>query len=211
MFFALLITPIPLWTLLKPRLEKGKETIMLKRSLQKIKNNKTVFESLHAKSDKIKTNPESLGGLLLKNENPKYYIVKVCNPYCGPCASAHPILDELYHKGIIDLQILFTAAADETDRKYAPVNHLLAIDMVNSTNTAKALDDWYMANKKDYETFAKRYPPLNGELKEQKHKIQKMRDWCDAENITHTPPTIYINGYKLTKEYTIEDLKEVLQ
>ncbi|EWH12771.1 protein-disulfide isomerase [Cellulophaga geojensis KL-A] len=208
LFFALLITPIPLWTLLKPRLEKGKETTMLKRSLQKIKNNKTVFESLHAKSDKIKTNPEGLG-LLLKSENPKYHIIKVCNPYCGPCASAHPILDELYHKGIIDLQILFTASADETDRKYAPVNHLLAIDTVNSTDTAKALDDWYMADIKDYENFANKYP-LNGELKEQKHKIQKMNDWCKAENIMYTP-TIYVNGYKLTNEYTIEDLKEVLQ
>ncbi len=66
-----------------------------------------------------------------------------------------------------------------------------------------------MADKKDYKTFAHKYP-MNGELQQQKEKIQKMSDWCDAENITHTP-TIYINGYKLTKEYSIEDLKKVLQ
>jgi len=35
-----------------------------------------------------------------------------------------------------------------------------------------------------------------------------MKAWCEKEGITHTP-TIFINGYKLPKEYRIEDLKEI--
>ncbi|WP_147676335.1 DsbA family protein [Algibacter pacificus] len=50
---------------------------------------------------------------------------------------------------------------------------------------------------------------MNGELEKQNHKIEAMRNWCDAENITHTP-TIFINGFELPKEYSIEDLREVL-
>lgn len=209
LFLTLFLAPILIWTIFKPILEKGKESNLFKSSLQKIKNNKTVFESLHSKSIKINTSPKGIG-IFLKNEKSKYHIVKVCNPYCNHCAKAHPVLNELYHKGVIDLQIVFTAVADEKDRKYNPVNHLMAIATVNSKySTTKALDDWYMSDNKDYETFARKYP-MNGELQNQKEKIQKMRDWCTAENITHTP-CIFINGYELPKEYSIEDLKEILQ
>ncbi|WKB81842.1 vitamin K epoxide reductase family protein [Cellulophaga lytica] len=208
LFTALFLLPVLGWTITKPWLEKGKETNMYKRSLQKIKNNKTVFESLLTKSDKITTNPSGLG-ILLKNETPKYHVVKVCNPYCGPCAKAHPVLDDLYQKGIIDLQVLFTALPDERDRKYKPVSHLLAVDEANKKNTPKALDDWYMAKTKDYDAFAAKYP-FNAELQKQKNKIQAMYNWCNAENITRTP-TIFINGYELTKEYTINDLIAVMK
>jgi len=35
------------------------------------------------------------------------------------------------------------------------------------------LDDWYLADKKDYETFAGKYP-MNGELQTQGNKIEAM-------------------------------------
>lgn len=51
---------------------------------------------------------------------------------------------------------------------------------------------------------------MNGELQEQDTKIDAMHDWCKAEQITHTP-TLFINGYQLPQEYSIEDLIEVLR
>jgi thiol-disulfide isomerase/thioredoxin len=119
----LFLVPIIVWAYLKPLIEKEKQTNLYQRNFQKIKNNPTVFESLLSKSQKITTPTEGLG-ILLKNEKPKYHIIKVCNPYCGPCASAHPILDKLFHSGLIDLQIIFTASPEEKDMKFHPVNHL---------------------------------------------------------------------------------------
>jgi thiol-disulfide isomerase/thioredoxin len=204
----LFLIPILVWSYLKPLIENEKQINLYKRNFQKIKNNPTVFEGLLSKSQKIGTEVEGLG-ILLKNEASKYHVIKVCNPYCGPCASAHPILDELYHQGVIDLQILFTASAEENDKRFQPVNHLLAIDSLDATKSQKALDDWYMADKKDYAVFASKYP-MNGELQQQKNKIEQMYKWCEAEKITHTP-TVFVNGYKLADEYTIADLKEILQ
>jgi len=37
--------------------------------------------------------------------------------------------------------------------------------------TTKALDDWYLPAKKEYEVFASKHP-MNGELKAQGDKIQ---------------------------------------
>lgn len=204
----LFFVPIIAWKFLKPLLENQKEVNLHKRGLKKIKNNPNVLEGLLVKSRKIETSTEGLG-ISIQNKEAKYHVIKVCNPYCGPCAKAHPVLESLVNAGKINLQILFTAKSVE-DRMGKPVSHFLAIDSKNEKhNTQKALDDWYLAEHKDYDLFANKYP-INGELEQQKNKIEAMRIWCDNENITHTP-TIFINGYELPKEYTVKDLVEVLQ
>lgn len=208
LLLALLLIPILTWKLLRPLLKQAKEINIHKRGLKKIKNNPNVLEGLLIKSRKIENPTENLG-IYIGNESAKYHVIKVCNPYCGPCAKAHPVLENLVKAGKISLQILFTASSIE-DRTGKPVSHFLAIDAQGDKNkTQQALDDWYHSEQKDYGIFANKYP-MNGELKKQNSRIEAMHKWCDAESITHTP-TIYINGYELPKEYTINDLTEVLQ
>ncbi|MCX2682114.1 thioredoxin domain-containing protein [Galbibacter sp. EGI 63066] len=207
-FMAFFSMPILGWNWLRTLLSDKKGVHLYKRSLGKIKNNPAVLQVLLSKSRKIETSPKGLG-IMLKTEKPKYHVLKVCNPYCGPCAKAHPVLETLHKKGIIDLQVLFTAAPDKADPKTVPVSHLLAIaGNENQKTTQQALDNWYLADKKDYERFAQQYP-MNGELEQQWLKIEAMHQWCQAENITHTP-TIFINGHELPIEYSVNDLLEVL-
>ncbi|WP_373522146.1 vitamin K epoxide reductase family protein [Aquiflexum sp.] len=207
LIFSLFFIPMVGWFYLKPVLEKAKERDLYKNNLSKLKNNKTVFGSLLVKSRQVNNNPDNLG-IILKNNNAKHKVIKVCNPYCGPCAKAHPILDSLFEKGIIDLQIIFTATTQNILAK--PVSHFLAIEEKSKDRPLIkiALDDWYNAENKDYETFSKRYP-MNGELDQQDNKIQKMRAWCEAEHIIYTP-TIFIDGYKLPDQYAVDDLINVL-
>ncbi len=70
------------------------------------------------------------------------------------------------------------------------------------------LDDWYLAETKDYKRFAAKYP-MNGELLKQGNKIEAMDKWCKAVGISFTP-TIFINGYQLPDAYNIEDLQYFL-
>lgn len=70
---------------------------------------------------------------------------------------------------------------------------------------AQAAKGWYLADKKDYEAFAQKYP-MNGELKQQKDKIIAMREWCNVMKIRSTP-TIYVNGQELPNSYRIAELK----
>ena len=208
LLFTLLLAPVVGWKFIKPLLEKEKKANLYQRSLKKIKNNPDVLKGLLARSRQITTPVEGLG-ILLKSATAKYTIIKVCNPYCGPCAKAHPVLEELVSNGIINLQILFTASPSDKDRTATPVKHFLAIDAKGDhTITQGALDTWYTTDKKDYKAFAEQYP-MNGELEQQHDKIKAMRNWCDAEKITHTP-TIFIDGYELPAEYRVADLKEVL-
>ncbi|WP_439487351.1 vitamin K epoxide reductase family protein [Algoriphagus sp.] len=193
--------------LIKPMLGQQDKIYNTKRELAKLKSNKELFELSLSRSRKIKNDPYGLG-ILMKGENAKHQVIKVCNPYCGPCARVHPILESLFEKGNIDLQIIFTPASGD-EQKEKTVRHLLALESKGDPKlTHQALDDWYEAEKKEYSAFAAKYP-MNGELKLQEERVKEMEEWCEKENISYTP-TLFINGYELPKEYNVDYLKYLL-
>lgn len=208
LLLLLMIVPIVLWKHIKPLLDKEKMANLNRRGLKKIKNNPDVLKSLLDKSREITNNPESLGLSLTGGGGAKYNVIKVCNPYCGPCAKAHPILEELVNQGRINLRIIFTASLDSGGRALEPVRHFLALDDKYNGQIKEVLDEWYGSDQKDYTAFANKYP-MNGELTKQDGKIEDMSAWCKAEKITHTP-TLFIDGRELPNEYTVEDLRDVL-
>lgn len=207
LFSFVFLTSVLAWLTLKPYLNAQKELYATKSKLAKVLSNKELFDYFLSTSRQITSNPEGLG-IFLNRANPKYHVLKVCNPYCGPCARTHPLLEQLYEAGNIDLQIVFVpGGGDEVRLK--TIRHLLWIaSKGNIEQTRQALDEWYSQEKKDYEAFAAKYP-LNGELAKQGSNIKAMLDWADREQITHTP-TIFINGYELPSTYAVEDLKYVL-
>ncbi len=207
LFSFVFLASVIAWITLKPYLMAQKEQHVIKSKLLKVLSNKELFDYFLNKSRQITSNPEGLG-ILLNGPNPKYHVLKVCNPYCGPCARTHPLLEQLYEAGKIDLQIVFVPGGGDAVR-LKTIRHLLGIaSKGNLEQTRLALDEWYGQEKKDYEAFAAKYP-LNGELAKQESNIKAMLDWADKEQIDHTP-TIFINGYELPSTYAVEDLKYVL-
>jgi thiol-disulfide isomerase/thioredoxin len=207
LFSFVFLTSALVWISLKPYLMAQKELYTTKSKLAKILSNKELFDQFLSKSRQITSNPEGLG-IFLKGVNPKYNILKVCNPYCGPCARTHPLLEQLYEAGNIDLQIVFVPGGGDEIR-LKTIRHLLGIaSQGNLEITRQALDEWYSQEKKDYEVFSAKYP-LYGELARQESNLKSMLDWAEKEQITHTP-TIFINGYELPSTYAVEDLKYIL-
>ncbi|HVI47978.1 MAG TPA: vitamin K epoxide reductase family protein [Chitinophaga sp.] len=214
-----LAVPFIAATLLMPALQKAKESKNNKSELQRLKHNPEIFEALLMRQ-KALTVPTGGLGITLGNPAARHKVIKVCNPYCGPCAKAHPAMEELLeHNPDVQLQIIFTATNNEHDIKTPPVQHLLAIARQgDEAVTKQALNDWYLPEKKDYETFAQKYP-MNGELKQQGPELEAMRDWCNAVNIEFTP-TFFVSVlspagdgmqfFQLPKLYSINDLKYFL-
>ncbi len=209
-FAIIFILPVLIWYTVKPyilNLQTAKNT---KREFLRIKFNTEIFETLLKKQKQI-TEPTIGIGINIGNPNATNEIVKVCNPYCGPCALAHPKIEELIeHNKNVKAKIVFTTPNDENDIAIKPVKHLLAIAAENNTKkTKQALDDWYLPKEKNYELFANKNK-INGELREQGHKIESMDKWCKATDIKFTP-TIFINGYQLPDAYSIADLEYFLK
>lgn len=207
--------PILVTIILLPALQKAKESRRYYTALQKLKHNRQVFEALLKKEKELITNPAGLG-IVLGPPDASYKLIKVCNPYCGPCATAHKPMEKLLHNNPdLQIQILFTSTNTEGDIKAVPVKHLLAIAANHAETTVRqALDDWYLPEKRDYETFAAKYP-MNGELKQQSEKIAAMSEWCNEVKIDFTP-TFFVSipdddgitrYYQLPGIYQVTDLK----
>jgi protein-disulfide isomerase len=207
----LYLLPVALWYSIKPVILKLQTAKYTKRQYFRLKFNVEVFETLLRKQKNI--DPASVEGLGIDIGNPKatHTIIKVCNPYCGPCAKAHPKIEKLLEENPnLKAKIIFTATADEKDYRNAPVKHLLAIAAKNDAQlTKQALDDWYLADKKDYDVFAAKYktqtPPLEGQEK----AIAAMDKWFKENKILFTP-TIFIDGQQMPDAYNIEDLNYFL-
>jgi uncharacterized membrane protein len=205
----LLILPVLMWYAVKPfilRLQNAKNT---KREYLRIKFNAEIFETLLRKQKAITIPADNLG-IDLGNPSATNTLIKVCNPYCGPCSKAHSKIEQLLEEiPNLKVKIIFTTPNQSEERAYKLVSHLLAINgQGNEENMKQALDDWYLADKKDYELFAKKYP-MNGELAKQGNKIEAMHKWCEKMDIYATP-TIIINDYQLPDAYKIEDLQYFL-
>ena len=109
----------------------------------------------------------------------------------------------------LHVKIIFTGSGSNNDKQSKPVKHLLAIsEKHDEVLTKRALDDWYLSEKKDYNVFAAHYP-MNGELLQQDHKLEAMATWCRKMNVVATP-TFFINGHQLPDAYSIEDLEYFL-
>jgi protein-disulfide isomerase/uncharacterized membrane protein len=202
------MVPMIIWFAAKPSLISLKENSGYKAAYKRLLYSPEIFNGLLQQQNAIVEGYDELG-ITIGNPNALNTIVKVCNPYCGWCAKAHPELEEiLSHTDNVKIKIIFTATNDEGDRAGKVVRHLLAIEANgNAKLTQQALNDWYLASKKDYENFAAKYPK-NGELKKQYNKIDAMSGWCKEAGIIHTP-TIFINGKQLPENYKVEELKYI--
>ena len=214
--------PVLLWYSIKPYLLQLQQAKTTKRQYLRIKFNAEIFETLLKNQKSVKLPNEDIGIKLGLSEAP-HTLVKVCNPYCGPCSKAHPKIEQVLHAlPNLKAHIIFTATNNPAHDAYHPVNHLLAIQETAEDELVikRALDDWYLPKQKDYELFKAKYP-LNGELSQQGGKIEKMYKWCTEEDIRATP-TIFITAptnskqdqrtlYQIPDAYSIEDLKYFLQ
>ncbi len=204
-----LILPALCWFAVKPLLQSFVASKRNKIVLARLKYNAPLFDVLLHGQKSIKDSTEGLG-IVVGNPDATNKIVKVCSPYCGPCASAHSVLDELLENNSdTQLQIIFTVTNDEKDFRAIVAKHLMAIaDKNDNALTMQALNDWYLAAEKDYEVFAEKYP-THGTWEKQDQQVEAMSAWCKKTEISFTP-TIFINGYQLPEIYSVEDLKYFL-
>ncbi|QWT84558.1 thioredoxin domain-containing protein [Chryseobacterium sp. PCH239] len=193
-----------------PFVKKAKLGRLYEIRWKHMKTNPNVFFGLLAQQPKIQNYPDDIG-IVLGNPEAENEIIKVCNPYCQPCAKAHPILEDIVKKNRqVKLRIIFSADDSEQDIKAKPVRHFMALAEFKSPQEIQhILDDWYISKEigTDYETFANKYP-LNEGLSRQGHKLNDMKIWCDEMKIQATP-TFFINGYEMMDSYSVSELKDI--
>jgi len=205
-----ILVPIFILVIYLPNLliiKKNKQEI---GQLIKFKRNPKLFEALLLKQKSVSDNSDGLG-ITLGNPHAMNKIIKVCNPYCKPCADAHkPIEDLINTNSDIQVQIIFSTSNDMENEITTTVKHIMAVTENNNADVnQRILDDWYLSDEKDYQIFARKYP-VNNNLDQQNQKIEDMYNWCKKIHIEHTP-TFFINGHELPDIYRVQELKYLIQ
>ncbi|MBC6110621.1 thioredoxin domain-containing protein [Pedobacter fastidiosus] len=202
------IFPILGWSLIKPVLMKAESANSLKQQLKKFKYNSTLFIQALKSQPKYNVSDE-LMPIALGNPNAETTITMVSNPFCGPCAKAHQLLDDLLsYRDDIKVKIIFSTADHDDDRRTKVSRHISALGLIKDTAfVQRALNNWYQQSSRNYEQWAIKYPIENNHSLNEVTRIQKA--WCELTEITFTP-TIFINGYKLPNPYQFEDIKYLL-
>ena len=209
---VLFISPLVIWSIIADTIKKAKESQFATSALSRIKNDPAIFNALLEKQEELGELPKNLG-IVIGDENSRHRIVKICNPHCGPCAKMHVKLEKLVEQvKDLSVQIIFNTPINTKDRRYLPTKHLLAIANSSKANHLlhQALDDWYTAPVKQYDAFAEKYPIDYFEDETLDSSIKKMSDWCNQNKIIATP-TVFIDGYKLPKNYSIDELAYILK
>lgn len=204
-----ILLPITVWHLLKPILIKAKHEPIVVNAYKRLLYNPVTFKSLMQDQPNAPDGWQQLG-ITIGNPDATNTILKVCNPYCGPCAKIHSIIEEIisFNKNI-NLKIIFTATNNADDVSGLVAKHFLSIAQNNNNIfTREALDDWYTKEKKDYGEFSTKYK-LNESIENYEIKIEAMSKWCKEAEIIHTP-TIFINGKRLIENYDIKQLQFIL-
>jgi protein-disulfide isomerase/uncharacterized membrane protein len=208
---AVYLLPLLAWLSLKPLLKRWQTAKQEQRAYRRLKFNPDVFAGMLQKQKAVQTSAEGLGITLGPADAP-HQLLKVCNPYCGPCSQAHPKIEKLLHQhSNLQVKILFMVADEPGQRPHTAASHLMAIaqNANSQQQVQQALDDWYLADKKDYDAFAAKYR-LNGEVAAQAPSVTAMEKWSLANDIRYTP-TIFFNGNEMPPEYDLEDLSYFLQ
>lgn len=199
------LLPIAIWAFLKPFLTKAGQTKHLKQQLKGFKYNSDLFHKLLTGQPRYAV-PEELKAINLGNPQAQTVITMVTNPFCGPCAATHKMLDEwLMTREDLQLKILFTTANHEEDARTKVARHVTALSLSKDGKyVGEALNGWYKQSNKDYDTWATQYPVHVNE--EMSLVTERQKAWCEMAEITFTP-TILVNGYKLMEPYRLEDIQ----
>ena len=107
---SLYLLPALTWFAVKPYILSLQQAKATRREYLRIKFNPEIFDALLKKQPAV-TQPTDNLGIDLGNFNAANTLIKVCNPYCDPCAKAHPKIEELLEQqgNNLHVKIIFTA------------------------------------------------------------------------------------------------------
>lgn len=205
LLFSLIVgglIPLLLTKQLSVLLKERRDLIRVNKELNKSRFTTSTFISMLNIQKEIAVDTSGLG-IFLGSPDAKYKIIKICSPFCGPCAAMHNTIEEMLDDRNFSVQIIFTASLNSDDPALDPVRYFLSIAQQGDEKiTRKVLHDWYSSPVKDYKNL--HIYPMDSELKCQDVNIKKMWDWCNKMQIAFTP-TFFINGRQLPEFYTISE------
>lgn len=196
--FAILV--VNLWTMY---IASIKETVGIRQDLVSLRGNNNVFTALLKQADYY---PVEVGTsqIIFGNPEASLKITILTNPHCEPCGRMHKRVEALLQKKGNDLCVQYIFSAFNEDLLKS--NRFLIAAYLQSypQSREQIYSQWYRKGKYNAEKYFNQFEfNINEEVETE---LQKHEQWKQRSGLKATP-TILINGYRLPKQYNIEDLQ----
>ncbi len=204
--FCLFFPPI-IWMFLKKELLKSSGFDSLYFSNLRIKNNWEVFQYIQQKQKVVDMDFIS-NEIVLGNYSAKNVLVVAINPYCPSCGKEYGHIVKLLerHSDYVKIVIRFVVSYYENDRAKLYASAMLISHYLEGRFDFKELlKEWFKG--RNLNEFIKSYPITHNKMAED--ILHHHHLWSEKNNIEFTPTT-YLNNKKLTIDYTVEQLLNIL-
>lgn len=206
LFVALSLLLLGSWQLIKRLYKRSLSALSNEIKATRLKRNPSLFEALLERQAVDPINlPAADEAIRFGKKDAPFQLVMGCNPYCGPCAKAHRVMEGLFKKypGKIAVSVRFVL--HQTDVEDETVAAVVAILKAAKRRPLKAVKDWY--EWMDIEKFRKQYP---GEPEIRGGLLNHYKNWSKKAGIVSTP-AVFINGKRLPAIYNWTELGSLLE
>jgi len=200
---AIILLPI------KNLLKKGNKYEQVSKELKEWKLDADLFIAQWEKEEFVDTTIWE-NDLIIGNPQAPLKITVACNPYCGPCANAHKVLDEMLdrYRNIVCIQLRFICQANNNeDVRTMVVENILrkSLEFSDYHQLQKMMSDWF--SDMNYENWLTRWKATNNFSVNE--KLNHHEKWIERSQISFTP-TFFVNGKKLPVRYEISEFGNLL-
>jgi len=202
--------------LLKTRLKEGGEAEQAEVAANRIKYNPFVFSHLLLQQPSADCTPFEQE-LLIGNPKAPVQITMAASLWCGPCKDGFEKAKRLIrmHPEMVNLSVRFSIPQQSNGNETDPGRYILGywLHRIYGTknlikDTENLIQDWF--DLADLNRFREQYSfQTNGQDSELETLVANYSGWFEKTNIKGTP-TFFVNGFKLPRQYQIEDLKYMI-
>lgn len=196
---------LAVWLVAKAAIQKMLKSTLYEIQALRTKRSPQILNALLEKQEFVKANlPWENEAIVFGNNSAPYKIVMACNPYCGPCAKAHYVIEKIYEKYPNMVEIAIRFALDNFDDNDIRIKAANSIIQAALNNPFEAVKGWYMSTNLD--VYKKIYKTLDASLTVE---LRKQIAWGKDTGITGTP-TFFVNGRVLPELFSWVDFTNIL-
>ena len=190
--------------LLLPVIKNAQQSTQWKYKLRTLKLRQEVFDLLLHKEPHYELAPPSC--IRFGNPDARYHLSILTNPYCNPCAVLHQKMHELNRLNCC-LEMIFTSFGPGYDRTSRLL--IAAYLQLGADHAWEIYGNWYSGGRKQQEAFFESFR-LDSDSEAVQKEYEQHTAWREQTDISATP-TLLVNGYRMPKDYQIEDFIDMLK
>jgi uncharacterized membrane protein/thiol-disulfide isomerase/thioredoxin len=194
--------PFLVVSLLAPVISTGRKTQQLYREINSFRLKNEVFLS-ELKQQPYKEISSNFSCITFGNPAAELKLTVLTNPFCNPCARMHPRIERVLKNCNNNIHVQYVLTYFFNTKEMT--RQLMSVYVRNEPNEAnRILSEWFESTKSNYKAFFELYG-ANAEDPAAVEEFGKHERWHKESGFNATP-TLLVNGYKLPKNYKVEDL-----